>query len=71
MGDKIYSVFLIVFALILLVCALVWFAIYVNKFSSELKYLNAEIERSDDDKREYWIKRRRRLWLSIIPFIKY
>ena len=40
-------------------------------FSKELKKLNTEIRRGIGDERKYWIKERRRLWLSLIPFVKY
>ncbi len=44
---------------------------FINSFSSELKYLNNEIRRTRGAERRHWIRERRRLWLSIIPFIKY
>ena len=40
-------------------------------FSKELKYLNSEIDRADDDEIDYYLYKRRRLWLSLIPFVKY
>ena len=69
--DEIVTVFIILFALILLACAAVALARYINKFSRELKYLNIEISRTQGAERRHFIRRRRRLWLSIIPFIKY
>lgn len=50
---------------------LVWFAQRVNDFSHELRYLNNEIGRTEGEEREHWIRQRRRLWLSLIPFVKY
>ena len=45
---------------------------FIRDFTRELKYINREIERADDGgERRYWTRRKRRLWLSIIPFIKY
>ena len=41
-----------------------------NNFSQELKYLNIEIGRTTDAERRYYIRQRRRLWLSLIPFLK-
>ena len=52
---------------LLLICLISFLA----DFSQELKYINCEIQRSDGSERRYWIDRRRRLWLSLIPFIKY
>ena len=58
----------VVFVLALLA---VVFAKFINGFSRELRYVNSEIRRTDGSERRYWIKKRRRLWLSIIPFVKY
>jgi len=56
------------FFLILLLFGLVSF---INDFSQELKYLNNEIRRTDGAERMHWIRQKRRLWLSLIPFVKY
>lgn len=56
------------FFLFLLLFGLVSF---LNNFSQELKYINGEIKRTDGSERRYWIRQRRRLWLSLIPFVKY
>lgn len=56
------------FFLFLLLFGLVSF---YNDFSHELKYINCEIRRTDGSERRYWIRKRRRLWLSLIPFVKY
>ena len=60
--------FAAVFFLILLLIGL---AQFINDFSHELRYLNNEIARTTGAERKYWIRRRRRLWLSLIPFVKY
>lgn len=57
-----------IFFLILLMFGLVTF---INDFSSELRYLNNEIERTTGGERRYWKRQKRRLWLSLIPFVKY
>ena len=44
---------------------------YFYDFSQELKYLNNEINRTHGGERRYWLHKRRRLWLSLIPFVKY
>ena len=56
------------FFLIILLAGLVSF---LNDFSHELKYINCEIQRNIGAERRYWIRKRRRLWLSLIPFVKY
>ena len=58
-------------AVIFLALLMLSFAMFVNDFSQELKYLNNEIDRTQGNERKYWLRRRRRLWLSIIPFVKY
>ena len=60
--------FVAVFILIILLFGL---AQFINGFSQELKYINGEIKRTDGSERRYWIRQRRRLWLSVIPFVKY
>ena len=57
-----------VFFLFLLLFGLVNF---INDFSQELRYLNSEIRRTDGAERRHWIRQRRRLWLSLIPFVRY
>ena len=57
-----------VFFLILLLFGLVSF---INDFSHELRYIICEIHRTSGSERRYWIRKRRRLWLSLIPFVKY
>ena len=57
-----------VFFLILLLFGLVSF---INDFSQELRYLNNEIGRTTGGERRYWKRQKRRLWLSLIPFVKY
>ena len=40
-------------------------------FREELEDIKYEISISKGREREWWIRRRRRLWLSILPFVKY
>ena len=54
--------------LILLFCKAIS---YFYDFNKELRYLNDEIKRTDDDEREYYLHKRRMLWLSLLPFVKY
>lgn len=50
---------------------IVKFAMWLNDFSGELKYLNSEIGRTDGSEKCYWKRQKRRLLLSIIPFVRY
>lgn len=42
-----------------------------TEFFRELQFLNMEISRNTGELRKIWIKQRRRLLLSMIPFVKY
>lgn len=57
--------------LLLLFDILIGFIQFSNEFITELQYLSSEIERTDGEERAYWISQRRRLWLSLLPFVKY
>lgn len=57
---------------IILFIWVVWFASFLNKFQRELKHLNNRIDQSINEReRLHYVRRRRRLWLSLIPFVKY
>lgn len=58
-------------AVIILLGLLIGFSLFVNDFLHELEYLNTEIKRTEGAERRHWIRQRRRLWLSLIPFVKY
>lgn len=60
-----------IFAALILVVVTIRFALFICDFSEELRYLNMEIARSEEEERRYYVRERRRLWLSLIPFIKY
>ncbi len=65
------------FCLIGVVCVLVVFLLltvlikFLNDFRSEFRYLNTEIHRTEGREQKHYIRRKRRLWLSLIPFVKY
>lgn len=44
---------------------------FVQAFRADLKYINMEISRTEGREQAHWIKRRRQLWLSLIPFYRY
>lgn len=60
-----------IFIAIISVLLLIGLASFINDFSQELKYLNNEIGRTTGAERRHYIRQRRRLWLSLIPFVKY
>lgn len=57
---------------IALFLGVIWFSSFLSKFQRELKHLNSRIEQSINEReRLHYVRRRRRLWLSLIPFVKY
>jgi hypothetical protein len=44
---------------------------YFLEFARELRYLNCEIGRTTGERLEHFKKQKKRLWLSLIPFVKY
>ena len=61
-------VYLVFFCVFLLLAARVirWYF----QFSQQLRYLNKEIRRNRGAERKLWKRRRRRLWLSLLPFFR-
>lgn len=60
-----------ILAAFFLIFILVDLVMFFNAFSHELRMLNSEIARTEGSERNYWIRKRRKLWLSLIPFVKY
>ena len=50
---------------------LAWIVFGMEGFRWELRRLNIEIGRTAGEEQKMWRTRRRRLWLSLLPFIKY
>ncbi len=44
---------------------------WLRDFRHEMRYINMEIQRNRGREREHWVKQKRRLWLSILPFVRY
>lgn len=42
-----------------------------GNFTRELRRLNNEIGRTYGAERRRWLRRRRRLWMSLLPFVRY
>jgi ABC-type multidrug transport system permease subunit len=70
-SDLLFYGIVIILAVIITISLLFGLASYFTKFSRELQMINGEIRRSTDKERRYWKKQRRKLWLSLIPFVKY
>ncbi len=69
--DNETLILILIIAVLLLFALVAGLTVRLNEFSRELKYLKCEINRTEGRERRYWIRRKRRLWLSLIPFIKY
>ena len=57
--------------LILAAVFILFMVIWLHDFRFELRNINDEINRNEGEERKYWIARRRRLWLSLIPFVRW
>lgn len=64
-------IFIYIFAAIILIIILGALILSLVDFFRELQYLNKEISCTSGAERRYWIQQRRRLWLSLLPFIQY
>ena len=60
-----------ILALLALPIFVVLVSIRMDGFIRELRYLNTEIARTSGEQRQHWLRLRRRLWLSLIPFVRY
>ena len=63
------TVFLIIILVVLFLLVFINVVSFFLDFAKELRYINMEIERTTGKEQLLWMKRRRRLWLSLIPFI--
>ena len=52
---------------VILLCSIPW----MQWFRQELRYVNDEIKRNEGKEKARWQRRKRRLMLSIIPFVRY
>ena len=70
--DQTFILIMVVGACILAVVLFVALAVWMPKFQRELHKVNRYIKDARSEReRQHYLKRRRRLWLSLIPFVKY
>ena len=62
---------LLAIGIIIAIVVLVYLVRFFIVFSRELNYIEEEILRTTGEEKEYWKKTRRRLWLSLLPFVRY
>lgn len=70
-GKRPYMAIVAIIGIVFLIAILVGIAMWWNDFSQELRYLNNEIRRTDGAEQRHWKRQKRRLWLSLIPFVRY
>ncbi len=71
MSDNVSILLIVVIAAFFVVLLFYGLVVFLNEFSMELKYLNNEIRRTRGEDRKHWQRQRRKLWLSLFPFIRY
>jgi len=64
-GEESAPLLIILFVLALLSFQ---FIMFIRAFGKDLRIVNEEIKRASPSERPRWIRARRRLWLSLIPF---
>ena len=70
--ETVFSALFLVSALFFIFLFSAWFIRWRVKFRRELRYVNQRIDQSlNERERLHYVRRRRRLWLSLIPFVKY
>lgn len=68
MGGNVLAIAVLAGALLLFFFLVL--LVKLRDFREELEYINMEIRRSGAAGKKYWKKRRRQLWLSLLPFGK-
>ena len=71
LADPIGRIAVAVILLALFGYLLVHFIIVHRSFRKEKFYIDQEIGRTIGSERQHWIRRKRRLYLSLIPFVPY
>lgn len=68
--DPTVTIMITVIAIFFAIVFLVYFTATYTKYSQEMKYIESEIRRSEGSEKKYWIKKKRQLWKSFLPFHK-
>ena len=71
-NDQTLIVIMVVGGGVLAAVLFVATALWLPKFQRELRHVNMRIEQARSEReRQHYLRRRRRLWLSLIPFVRY
>lgn len=68
-NEQVLGILLIILMLTVVLLAIL--SPWIRWFRRELKFINTEIRRNTGREQQRWLRRRRRLWMSVIPFVKY
>ena len=60
-----------IFTAFILIGLTIRLALFFRDFSRELILLNMEIRRTEGREQQHYMRQRRRLWLSLLPFVRY
>ena len=71
MTDGMIDLLICIGAIIVAILIMAIFIPWLRDFRRELRYINMEIQRNTGREREHWIKRKKRLKRSILPFFHY
>ncbi len=70
-GDSFFYIILAIFVIIVLIALLIFFVQWLISFRTEYRYIQNEINRTYGREQRYWKRQKRRLLLSLIPFVRY
>lgn len=68
---ELLGMLIVIVAIPTILFILLFLSRFTYRFSMELRYLNMEIGRTEGEECRYYMRRRRRLWLSLLPFVRY
>lgn len=71
-NDQTFIAIAVVGVMILAAILVVCIANWISRFQQELHRVNQRIRQAQSEReRQHYIRRRRRLWLTMIPFVPY
>ena len=70
-GGNLLKIGLVVACVLIGVIAVATLLPWWQDFRRELRYIETEIGRTEGKEQQRWMKRKRRLYLSLIPFFHY
>lgn len=71
MAADTLTVLVIVLLAAVFVLILLWaLMVKIEEFKAELDYINMELDRATGRSRAFWRKKKRQLWLSLLPFYR-